>query len=209
MKMRPLIWTIVATCLSVALTGCGSSGGGGLIPSPGGSGGSGGTGGSGGSGGAKSNDCGSAEPGLCTTIDITGAVTLHGTFHAGLGGGDHLVDTCADYVKGDTEKARLALPIALGEMVDGHNIGIANLIYRHYQGPRTYQRADLGAVDGGLHVDIDHNSYQTNDATTAEASVAADGSGKLTFTNLREATNSSDSSPKGVINGSYSWTCHG
>ena len=202
MRTHRVSWTIAVACLSVALVGCGSSSGGSLNPSaPGPGGGS-------GSGGAKSNDCGSPEPGLCTTIDVTGAVTLHGTFQAGLNGGDHLVDTCADYVKGDTDHARLALPIALGVMVDGHNIGIANRISKNYQGPRTYQRKELGAVDGGVHVDIDNASYQTNDATTAEAEIAADGSGKLTFTNLREATNSSDSSPKGIISGSYSWTCH-
>jgi len=71
--------------------------------------------------------------------------------------------------------------VALGVTVDGHNLGIANRISKNYQGPKTYQRKELGA---------------------------ADGSGKLTFTELRESTNSSDSSPKGTISGSYSWTCH-
>ena len=187
---------IIAGCLSAALAGCGGSAGGSAAVSPGDP------------GGGKPGSCGSSEPGLCTTIDIAGAVTMHGTFHAGLNGGDRLVETCAEWVKGDTGKARLSLPIALGENVGGHVLGIANRISKNYQGPKTYQRKELGALDGGLHVDIDHKSYQINDSSTAEAEVAADGSGKLTFTGLREATNSSDSGPKGTISGSYSWTCH-
>lgn len=201
MKTHRVIWMIVAACLSAVVAGCGDSapsGGGAAAANPGG----------GGGGGGKPSSCGSSEPGLCTTIDVTGAVTLHGTFNAGLSGGDRMVETCADYVKGETGKARLALPIVLGEQVDGHTLGIANRISKNYSGPKTYQRKELGAVDGGVHVDIDHKSYQIKDDSTAEAEIAADGSGKLTFTGLRESTNSSDSSPKGTISGSYSWTCH-
>lgn len=196
MKTHRVIWMIVA---GLVVAGCGGS------PSGGGP-----SGGAPGGAGKSSNGggCGSSEPGLCTTIDVSGAITMHGTFNAGLNGGDRLVETCAEYVKGDAAKARLALPIVLGEQVDGHTLGIANRISKNYQGPRTYQRKELGAVDGGLHVDIDHKSYQINDSATAEAEISADGSGKLTFSGLREATNSSDSSPKGIISGSYTWTCH-
>jgi hypothetical protein len=198
MKTHRVTWTIAVACLSVVVAGCGGSSSGssgspaGALPG----------------GGGKPSSCGSAEPGLCTTIDVTGAVTLHGTFNAGLNGGDRLIETCAEYVKGDTDKARLSLPIALGVTVDGHNLGIANRVSKNYAGPRTYERKELGALDGGVHVDIDHKSYQINDSATATAEISPDGSGKLTFTNLREATNSSDSSPKGTINGNYTWTCH-
>src|ERR1041384_7127095 len=129
MKTHRVIWMIVAACLSAVLAGCGAS------PS---SSGSPAAGGAGGGAAGKPSSCGSSEPGLCTTIDVTGAVTMHGTFNAGLNGGDRLVQTCAEYVKGDTAKARLALPIALGVTVDGHNLGIANRISKNYSGPKTY-----------------------------------------------------------------------
>ncbi len=67
----------------------------------------------------------------------------------------------------------------------------------------------LGAVDGGIHVDVDRKQYQKTDDTTAEAVINADGSGSFTFANLKEGTSSSDTSPKGVISGSYRWTCNG
>lgn len=197
---------VAAACLSAALTACGSSGGGSATPgqaNPGGPADS----GSGGDANGKPSPCGSTEPGLCTTITITGAVSLQGTFQAGMSGGDRIIDTCADYAKGDQGKARLALPISLGTKVGDHTVSIANRVSR-YKGQGTYERKDLGAIDGGLHVDIDGKSYQIKDASTATAEIAADGSGKLTFTDLRESTNSSDTSPKGIISGNYSWTCH-
>jgi hypothetical protein len=193
---------VLAASLAAALAGCGSSGGGTApvnLGDPG-------TGGGGKGSGA--NECGSSEPGLCTTIEITGAVTVHGSFDVSMTSDQGLLESCAEYVKGEQGKSRLTLPVALGQEVDGHTVGIANRISKSYQGPRTYQDKELGAVDGGLHVDVDAKSYQRREGSSAQAEIRADGSGSLTFGNLREATNSSDDGPKGVISGSYRWTCH-
>jgi hypothetical protein len=195
---------IAAGCLAGVLAGCGGSSGGGPAAGPGPAAGSGPVAAPAGA----ANSCGSAEPGLCMTIEISGAVTVRGSLEVSMTGGAGLIESCAEYVKGEPGKSRLTLPVALGDKVDGHTIGIANRISKTYQGPRTYERKELGAIDGGLHVDVDQKSYQANDATTAQAEIAADGSGKLTFAGLREATNSSDTSPKGTISGSYTWTCH-
>jgi hypothetical protein len=141
--------------------------------------------------------CGSSEPGLCVVLAVIGGAHVHGAFQTRLPGAAPIT-TCAEYVRGDG--GGLSLPVASGQSVDGHTIGIANRITR-YNGPGTYQRDALGAAGGGVQIDIDGRAYQIGSGGSAQAEIRPDGSGDLTFTDLAAGTS--------LISGSYQWTCKG
>jgi hypothetical protein len=154
-----------------------------------------GDGGSDGGGGA----CGS-ESGFCITVDITGATTVRGTAQTiNLG-------ACADYVKGESAAGGFQLPGLLGEEIGGHEISAVNEI-PEYAGPGTYEKDMLKSVAGVIDVSIDNTPYQPAADTTAQAVINADGSGSFTFTNLKEGEQGNSTTPKGVISGSFTWTC--
>lgn len=154
-----------------------------------------------GAGGGGGGSCGS-DSGFCITIDITGATTMQGTAQT------INLATCADYAKGASPDGGLQLPGLLGEKIGGKEITAANEI-REYTGPGTYEKDMLKSVAGVLDVSIDNTPYQPADNTTAQAVINADGSGKLTFTDLREGEQGNPSTAKGVISGSFTWTCSG
>ena len=146
-----------------------------------------------------SGACGS-ESGFCITVDITGAATVQGTAQAlNLG-------TCADFAKGESPGADLQLPGMLGEEIGGQKVSAVNEI-REYAGPGTYEKDVIRSVAGVIDVSIDTTPYQLADETTAQAVINADGSGSFTFANLKEGEQGNPTTPKGMISGSYSWTC--
>ena len=189
---RWLVATITAVLAAVA--GC-SAFTGGSAPSTPSAPRAGSDGGSGGGGGA----CGS-ESGFCITVDITGATTVQGTAQTiNLG-------ACADYVKGESAGGGFQLPGLLGEEIGGHEISAVNEI-PEYAGPGTYEKDMLKSVAGVIDVSIDNTPYQPAGDTTAQAVINADGSGSFTFTNLKEGEQGNSTTPKGVISGSFTWTC--
>ena len=146
-----------------------------------------------------SGACGS-ESGFCITVDITGAATVQGTAEAlNLG-------TCADFAKGESPGGDLQLPGLLGEEIGGQKVSAFNEI-RGYSGPGTYEKDVIRSVGGVIDVSIDTTPYQLADETTAQAVINPDGSGSLTFANLKEGEQGNPTTPKGMISGSYSWTC--
>jgi hypothetical protein len=143
--------------------------------------------------------CGS-ESGFCITVDITGAATVQGTAQAlNLG-------TCADFAKGESPGGDLQLPGLLGEEIGGKKVSAVNEI-REYAGPGTYEKDVIRSVGGAIDVSIDTTPYQLADETTAQAVINEDGSGSFTFANLKEGEQGNPTTPKGMISGSYSWTC--
>ncbi len=200
---RWLVATITAVLAAVA--GCSAITGGSApsapsAPSAGSDGGSDGAG-DGGSdgGGGGGGGCGS-ESGFCITVDITGATTVRGTAQTiNLG-------ACADYVKGESAGGGFQLPGLLGEEIGGHEISAVNEI-PEYAGPGTYEKDMLKSVAGVIDVSIDNTPYQPAADTTAQAVINADGSGSFTFTNLKEGEQGNSTTPKGVISGSFTWTC--
>ena len=150
---------------------------------------------SGGGGGA----CGS-ETGFCITVDITGATTVQGTAQT------LNLKTCADYAKGESPGGALQLPGLLGEEVGGREISAVNEI-REYAGPGTYDKDTLKSVAGVIDVSINNTPYQPTEDTTAQAVINTDGSGSFTFTDLKEGEQGNPTTPKGVISGSFTWTC--
>jgi hypothetical protein len=146
-----------------------------------------------------SGACGS-ESGFCITVDITGAATVQGTAEAlNLG-------TCADFAKGEAPGGDLQLPGLLGEEIGGQKVSAFNEI-RGYSGPGTYEKDVIRSVGGVIDVSIDTTPYQLADETTAQAVINEDGSGSFTFANLKEGEQGNPTTPKGMISGSYSWTC--
>ena len=140
------------------------------------------------------------QSGFCITVDITGAVTVQGTAEAlNLG-------TCADFAKGEAPGGDLQLPGLLGEEIGGKKVSAFNEI-RGYAGPGTYEKDVIRSVAGVIDVSIDTTPYQLADETTAQAVINADGSGSFTFANLKEGEQGNPTTPKGMISGSYSWTC--
>jgi hypothetical protein len=195
---RWLIATISAVLAAAA--GCSATTGG-SAPSASSSSDGGGGGGSVGvdSGGSGSGACGS-ESGFCVTVDITGATTVQGSAQTlNLG-------TCAGFAKGESPGGSLQLPGLLGEEIGGRKISAVNEI-REYAGPGTYGKDMLKSVAGVVDVSIDNTPYQLADDTTAQAVINADGSGSFTFTNLKEGEQGNSTTPKGVISGSFTWTC--
>lgn len=156
---------------------------------------------------ATGGGCGS-EKGMCITVEITGAATAQGTFTSFMPG-SNLTASCAEWVAGDD--GELILPGGLGEEVGGRDVGFVNRIGK-YTGPGTYEgRSKVGSVDGAMHVDVDRKQYGATESakSTVSATIAPDGSGTVTFANLAELTNSSDTGKKATISGRYSWTCQG
>lgn len=151
--------------------------------------------------------CG-AEKGMCITVEITGAATVAGSFTSFMPGSD-LTASCASWLAGDD--GELLLPGSLSEEIGGRDIGFVNRIGK-YTGPGTYEgRSKIGSVDGAMHVDVDRKQYGTTESarSTVAATIAADGSGTVTFTDLAELTDSGDTGKKATISGRYSWTCQG
>jgi hypothetical protein len=146
-----------------------------------------------------SGACGS-ESGFCITVDITGAVTVQGTTQAlNLG-------TCADFAKGESPGGDLQLPGLLGEEIGGKQVSAFNEI-REYAGPGTYEKDVIRSVAGVIDVSIDTTPYQLADETRAQAVINADGSGSFTFADLKEGEQGNPTTPKGMISGSFTWTC--
>jgi hypothetical protein len=150
-------------------------------------------------GGGGDGACGS-ESGFCITVDITGATTVQGTAQT------LNLKTCADYARGESPGGALQLPGLLGEEIGGREISAANEI-REYAGPGTYDKDTLKSVAGVIDISIDNTPYQPAEDTTAQAVINADGSGSFTFTNLKEGEQGNPTTPKGVISGSFTWTC--
>ena len=193
-------WLVATTTvLLAAVAGC-SADPGGSTPSAGTAGDSGSGSGSDSSSGSGSGSGACAESGFCITVDITGAKTVQGTAQTiNLG-------TCADFAKGESPGGALQLPGFLGEDVGGQKVSAVNEI-REYTGPGTYETDMIRSVAGVIDVSIDTTPYQLTDDTTAQAVVNADGSGSFTFTNLKEGEQGNPTTPKGVISGSFTWTC--
>jgi hypothetical protein len=145
--------------------------------------------------------CGS-ESGFCITVDISGATTLQGTAQS------LNLTTCADYAKGASTDGSLQMPGLLGEAIGGRELSAVNEI-SPYTGPGTYEKDAIKSVAGVIDVSIDNTPYQLADDTTAQAVVNADGSGSFTFANLKEGEQGNPTAPKGVISGSFTWTCSG
>jgi hypothetical protein len=192
-RTKPLLVATVTAVLA-AVTGCSAITGGSAPSAP-----SAPSGGAGDSDGGAGGACGS-ESGFCIAVDITGATTVQGTAQTiNLG-------TCADYAKGESPDGGLRLPGLLGEEIGGHQVSAANEI-REYAGPGTYEKDMLKSVAGVIDVSIDNTPYQPAADTTAQAVINADGSGSFTFTNLKEGEQGNPTTPKGVISGSFTWTC--
>jgi hypothetical protein len=114
--------------------------------------------------------------------------------------------TCADFVKGGSPDGGLQLPGLLGEQIGGQEFSAVNEI-REYAGPGTYEKDTLKSAAGVIDISIDNTPYQPTDDTTAQAVINPDGSGSFTFADLKEGEQGNPTSPKGVISGSYAWTC--
>jgi hypothetical protein len=76
-----------------------------------------------------------------------------------------------------------------------------------YAGPGAYDKDALKSVAGVIDISIDNTPYQPTDDTTAQAVINADGSGSFTSANLEEGEQGNPTTPKGMISGSYTWTC--
>jgi hypothetical protein len=107
---------------------------------------------------------------------------------------------------GESSGGSLQLPGLLGEEVAGQEISAVNEI-REYAGPGTYEKDQLKSVAGVVDVSIGTTPYQPTDDTTAQAVINPDGSGSFTFANLREGEQGNPTTTKGVISGSFTWTC--
>ena len=94
----------------------------------------------------------------------------------------------------------------LGDEIGGKKVSAYNEI-REYAGPGTYEKDVIRSVAGVIDVSIDTTPYQLADETTAQAVINADGSGSFTFANLKEGEQGNPTTPKGMISGSYTWTC--
>jgi hypothetical protein len=142
--------------------------------------------------------CGS-EPGFCISVAITGATTVQGSAHT------IKLSSCADYVKGTTDK-EIKLPGLLGEKIGDHEITSVNQI-RAYSGPGQYGEDAMSSVAGVLDIDVDTTPYQLTDDTTASAEINPDGSGSFTFTDFKEGEQGNPTKAKGTISGKITWTC--
>jgi hypothetical protein len=194
-------WLVAATSVVLAaVAGCSAPTGGSAPSADSGGGISAGSGEGSSAGGSDGNGACGSESGFCVTVDITGATTVQGTAQTlNLG-------TCADYAKGESPGGSLQLPGLLGEEIGGQEVSAVNEI-REYAGPGTYEKDMLKSVAGVIDVSIGTTPYQTADDTTAQAVINADGSGSFTFTNLKEGEQGNPTTAKGMISGSFTWTC--
>jgi hypothetical protein len=124
------------------------------------------------SGGGKCADGTAAD--FCGHIKVTGGYTRDLDFHAS----SAFASSCADWLKGRRSDAtELLLP----SQSDG-TIRM-DAVVQHYKGPGSYSVNDLIGDLGGFQIVVEHDGFEPSasatPATTASATVNADGSGTL------------------------------
>lgn len=160
---------------------------------------------------APDTSSGSADLGGVTlqiTLDLTGAITLHGniTTQSAISSAGQRITSCADYAKGGTDssgKPQIQLPTVIttsAHPIQGHQVPFTNQL-TPYHGPGGYQRGTLSGQGGAATVEIDHKAYAlASPECTANTEIHADGSSQFTF-----ADSQADESC--TLSGTVTWTC--
>lgn len=137
------------------------------------------------------------------SIELKGEVTMKGTFSDTI---TSRQETCDQYVRGLAPATTLwVVPSPNSGAIVGNHIvtltaGVpSNKPSSGYHGPGSY--AEPSAIVGDLV--IDNTSFIAGDKATATITVAEDGSGSLSFTDLEDTSNSKRES------GSEHWKCAG
>lgn len=144
-----------------------------------------------------SSDCAGSGAVFCGHISITGGITEERDFVS-----SPLRLSCADWVKGDrTDATTLTLPVILdGDLsVDFH-------VYQNYQGPGSYDGADLAGAFGPFMIAVGHDTFEATDKSTVTATVAGDGSGSVVAAGLQPTGDSNVVQDPVDLN--MTWNCY-
>jgi hypothetical protein len=194
---------IAVTLLATLLAGCG---GGSSTPSASDAGGD-------ASGGGSSEDAGASACGgevyaatVCATVAITGASEASGTAASPVGGAASADGpaTCSSWAEGADDE--LVLPLFLDGLDDGTAFGMQSLV-TDYAGPGTYPIDQLSGEGSDFTIVVGEERYQPDPegTSTAELTVAADGSGSLTASGFKVDDGSGTLSAP--IEAEITWTC--
>ena len=134
---------------------------------------------------------------LCVTVNVTGEATVSGSTS-----GLILADNCADFASGAVSglsKGGFQLPTELAP-IDSVTI-TPSIKIKDYTGPGDYAGDKVTGLAGppGLLVDLDE--FNTRAGGSVAVVVAADGSGTVTYTDIKNAAET-----KGV-SGTLEFTC--
>jgi hypothetical protein len=143
--------------------------------------------------------------------ELTGAVTgkgvLAGTGTDGSGGS---LPSCAEWAKGapggDDGEPHLFLPQG-GPYQPGDTFGgLTGDVIEHYHGPGTYPKKDLSGQGSpsGVITPSSPTSFVLVGASEGTATVNADGSGRITLTDLGTGQYGHPE----TLSATVSWTCH-
>lgn len=144
-----------------------------------------------------SSDCAGSGAFFCGHISITGGITDERDFVSGA-----LVLSCADWVKGDRNDATtLRLPVILdGQLnADFH-------VYQNYQGPGSYDGADLAGGFGPFTIAVGHDTFEATSKSTVTATVAGDGSGSVVAAGLQPT--GASNVVQVPVNLNMTWKCY-
>jgi hypothetical protein len=153
--------------------------------------------------------CGGKDfPTLCMTVDIQGAAQLKGASTTAV-----LFQSCAEWADARANaNGRQAISFLMSEFtpVSGVAFGLIGFVQK-YAGPGTYVDKALSSEGQNFAIQIgeqrwyNHNDFSKTPAK-ATMTVAADGSGALTFSNFTLLNNKLDP-PFPSTAGTISWTC--
>jgi hypothetical protein len=143
---------------------------------------------------------------VCATVAVTGAASAEGSTAAPVGGavtadGPATCSSWAQGVDGDLE-----LPLFLDGLEDGTAFGMESLV-TDYGGPGTYGIDQLSGRGSDFTIVVGDERYQPDPegTSTAELTVADDGSGSLSASGFRVDDGSGTLSDP--IDAEVTWTC--
>lgn len=143
---------------------------------------------------------------VCATVAITGASEASGTAASPVGGAVSANGpaTCSSWAEGAEDE--LVLPLFLDGLDDGTAFGMQSLV-TDYAGPGTYPIDQLSGKGSDFTIVVGEERYQPDPegTSTAELTVAADGSGSLTASGFKVDDGSGTLSAP--IDAEITWTC--
>lgn len=146
---------------------------------------------------------------FCMAYDLTGEVTAKGTFPGTATDGEgEGPATCAEWAKGATDDDGMLLYMPQGGQytMQDEFAGLTGNIITDYRGPGTYPKRQLsgGGSPSGIITPSAQYTFVLVEDSTGTATVAADGSGSFTFTDLGTGQYAHDE----TVSGTVTWTCH-
>jgi hypothetical protein len=143
---------------------------------------------------------------VCATVSVTGASSAEGSTAASVGGAATADGpaTCASWAEG--VDGDLELPLFLDGLDDGTAFGMESLV-TDYGGPGTYGVDQLSGRGSDFTIVVGDQRYQPDPegTSTAEMTVADDGSGALSVSGFRVDDGSGTLSEP--IDAEITWTC--